>query len=248
VESKFLKSVRRLLTSNVCPDEQALAAYSDRQLIGTERHAIEHHLSNCDACAGQVAFLVKTADVVQYQVPEDLMVSAVRMGKPQPKRKAPSWRLAGASALVLIVAISIAVEYPKHQTSTRPDPVVSAPNTVAESHPEENTPGPPIASPELRGSGVDSSASPFLFPVPNQTVDVKSVVFLWKKFDGAELYEIELLTDDGSYIWGQKVSAASVALPKSVHLVKGQSYFVKLKIHTQHGSVEQPRALRFIAG
>ena len=227
-----------------CPDEQALAAYADRQLIGAERHSIERHISNCNTCAGQVAFLVRTSEEPESQIPDELLASAMRMGRPQPKQSKPNWKLAGAGVFVLIVAIFLSSEYPKHEKFSRPAP--PAPNSVAKNHPNSDPLGTPVQSPELRGTEV--STSPFLLPVPNQTVDATNLVFRWKEFAGADAYEIELLTDDGSYVWGQKLSSASVALPKSVHLAKGETYFVKLSIHHANGSIEQTRAVGFIAG
>ena len=246
MESNVQKSLRRLLIPDSCPNEQALAAYADRQLVGAERHGIEHHISNCDMCAGQVAFLIRTSEDVGSQTPDELLASAMRMGRSLPKQSRLNWRLGTAGAFVLIVAIFLFSKYPRHGGSSKPGPAVPAFNTVANSHQNGNSIGTSVQPPELRGSEV--STSPFLFPVPNETVDAANLVFRWKGFAGAGVYEIELLTDDGNYVWGQKVNSPSVALPKTVHLSKGATYFVKLSIHHANGSVEQAKAVGFIAG
>jgi hypothetical protein len=246
VESKVPRSLIKLLMTDPCPDEQALAAYADRQLIGAERHAIEHHISKCDICAGQIAFLVRTSEELESQIPDELLASAMCIGNALPKQSKPNWTLAVAGAFVVTIAMFLSFLYPRHEKSPKPEPEVSAQSTLAENHQNGNPLGPRVQPPDLRG--VEVTTSPFLFPAPNQTVDGTILVFRWKEFAGADVYEIELLTDDGNFVWGQKVSYSSAALPRSVHLAKGGTYFVKLSIHHANGFVEQTKAVAFIAG
>ncbi len=239
-------SLRRFLAPNGCPDVQALAAYADRQLVGAERHQIERHLSSCDVCADQVAFLVHSAVVAESPVPDAQMATALRMGQPQTKQRIPSWGLAGACALALLVVLSAGLQYARRDKTERDATQVAALETTSHSHPNEASPVDKAPFPELRGS--EAVQSPFVFPAPDQQVDVTNLVFRWKAVVGAETYDIELLADDGAYMWGGTVSTLSIALPKSVRLEQGRTYFIKLSIHLADGSIDHTRAIGFVAG
>jgi hypothetical protein len=238
----FPKSIRSLIVSSSCPDTQEIAAYADGQLVGTEKHIIERHVASCNRCAEQIAFLVRSNASAEQAVPDALMAMAMRIGRPPAPRRVPNWRLAGASALVLIIAVIVTGHYVRPDKPTK----VAELSRSSESHPNPSSPPTQTYHPELRGSEI--SQSPFLFPVASQTVDTTNLVFRWKTFPDADSYEIELLTDNGSFVWGEKVITPSVALPGTVHLVKGQTYFIKLSVHEKHGLTEKPKAIAFIAG
>jgi hypothetical protein len=95
--------------------------------------------------------------------------------------------------------------------------------------------------------GHDSAESLFLFPSPKQRVNATKLIFRWTPVRHASLYELELVTDDGSVVWTDKVKSPSAALPSNIHLVKNRAYFVRLRVHTTQGSVEVTKAIEFIA-
>jgi len=245
VASKLPNSLRELLTGAACPNEQALAAYADHQLIGTERHAVEHHLSTCDPCTAQVAFLVRSNAMDADPVPDVLVAKALRFGRQQSSRTAASWSMVGAGAFVLFIGISLAVQHSNRGRSEKAATEVATLTPPSQHHSDKATSETDTRHPELRGS--EPIQSPFLFPTPNQQVDSANLDFRWKEFAGAESYEIELLSDDGTYLWGKKVSTPTASLPKSIHLIKGRTYFLKLSIHDTHGSIEQTKAIGFVA-
>jgi hypothetical protein len=234
------KSVRAVFSTSDCPAQQELAAYADQQLIGPRRHSIERHLVSCDTCVQQVAYLVRTAQQGE-PVPVDLINKAFALAKQDIHYGYPIWKLAlsGAFAILLLVAVSWRfIEHKGAPTSETPAPTQTA--VVA-----HNVTPAPNSHEVFRGN--DTVESPFLFPSPNQRVDARKLVFRWKPVRRANLYDIEVVTDDGSVIWAERVKASSAALPSDIHLVKEASYFVRLRIHMVYGSVEATKAVGFIA-
>jgi hypothetical protein len=237
------KFVRAVFSTSGCPAQQELAAYADHQWIGPRRHWIERHLVSCDTCVQQVAFLVRTAQQGE-PVPSDLMNKAFALAKQEVRHAYPIWKLALPGAFVLLLLSIVSwrlIEHkgaPTHFATETPAPTQTA--VVA-----HNVTPAPRSQEVFRGN--DSVESPFLFPTPNQRVDASKLVFRWKPVRRANLYDIEVVTDDGSVIWAERVKASSAVLPSDIHLVKEASYFVRLRIHMVYGSVEVTKAVAFIA-
>jgi len=243
----LLKFVRRLFDTPDCPAEQQLAEYADRQLIGDERHAVEGHLAQCDTCAEQVAFLVRAVPAQLEPVPDELLRKAVALGKTRGKGGFATWRPVGVGALALLLLVAVVSWQLIDNRSVRKEnfskgPTPEQPAVVAQNHVPN-----PKASPdhnEVRGSA--GAESRFFSPLPGNVVDPTTLVFRWKPFADVQFYEVELVSDDGTVIWQQRAQSASVPLPTSVHLAKGKNYFVRLRVHSVRGSVEQTRAVGFI--
>jgi anti-sigma factor RsiW len=232
--------------SSDCPDEQRLAEYADRQLIGDERHAVERHLATCDTCAEQVAFLV-SVPAQNEPVPYELLRKALALGKAQGKGAFATWKpvAVGAFALLLLVAVlSWRIIEPQavRKGASSETTILKQSPFVAQNQVSSPTPLPDHDA--VRGSS--SADARFLFPLPGSVVDPATLVFRWKPVTDAQFYEVELVSDDGSVIWQQRVQSASTPLPTSVHLIKGKTYFVRLRVHSVRGSVEQTKAVGFI--
>jgi hypothetical protein len=237
------KSVRAVFSPGDCPSQQEIAAYADHRLIGPQRHAIEHHLVGCNTCVQQVAFLIRTTQQ-EAPVPAELMNKAFAVAKQEVRQVYPVWKLAMSAAFLILLLTVVSWRLIKHKR---------APNNFATETPApaqtavvaHNVTPAPKDQEVFRGN--DSVESPFLFPSPNQRVDASKLVFRWKPVRRANLYDIEVVTDDGSVIWAERVTASSAALPSEIHLVKEASYFVRLRIHMVYGSVEVTKAVAFIA-
>jgi hypothetical protein len=244
----LLKSVRRLFYSSDCPDEQRLAEYADRQLIGDERHAVERHLATCDKCVEQVAFLVSAAPEQRELVPDEVLHKAFALGKTPSTGTFATWRLARASALALLVVAALSWQLIEHRGVSKG----TASETTSSKQPAlvaQNQASTTIAVPdhnEVRGSA--RSESLLLSPLPGTVVDPATLVFRWKPVTYARFYEVELVSDDGSVIWQQRAQSSPISLPPSVHLMRGGTYFVRLRVHDVRGSMEQTRAVWFTAG
>jgi len=233
---------RRFFGRSDCPSQQELAGYADRQLIGLQRHAVERHLSSCDACVQQVAFLVRTAQMDGEPVPPELMRSAVALPKQGITQSYPIWKLAvsGAFAILLLGVVGWKVFQHRPEANRATENALSSQTVaVAGNH---ATPLPH----DTLARGNESSESPFLFPSPKQRVDAANLIFRWSPVHGARLYEIQLVTDDGSPVWTENVKSSQAALPSRIHLAKGATYFVRLRIHTARGSVDVTKAVEFI--
>jgi hypothetical protein len=237
------KSVRAVFSTSDCPAQQELAAYADHLLIGPRRHTMERHLVSCDSCIQQVAFLVGTSQHGE-SVPPELMNKAFALAEPEAQHAYPIWKLALSGAFVLILLSVVGwrlIEHKGGHPNFASETLAPAQIAVVA---HDVSPA-PKSQEMFRGN--DSVDSPFLFPSPNQRVDASKLVFRWKPVRRANLYDIEVVTDDGSVIWAERVKASSAALPRDIHLVKEASYYVRLRIHMVYGSVEVTKAVGFIA-
>lgn len=240
------KSIRKLIYPNKCPDLQDLAAYSDRQLLGAKRHAIESHLATCVACMEQIGFLVRTAAAEDAIIPAALIDTAFKLARRSGEDRRPahsSWTVAWSGAVAALLISLTIWQFMRHERQLNQASGGVSANAeiplVAEKLPA------PVAGQDqtlLRGDTPNESV--FLAPLPKATIDTANLVFRWKPVSQAKLYEIELVTDDGTVIWNQKVPSQSIALPRTVHLLKGATYFVRLRIYTLHGS-EETKPLEF---
>jgi hypothetical protein len=240
------QSIKRLFRVKSCPSEQQLAAYADQQLIGNERNLVERHLTTCDACLRQVGFLVRTAAMPPEQTPDDLVRSAMNFGTKGAPVKRYAWQwLAVASAVVVMVAVTLVEIWPGPRLPATPSSVTTAVNSAAEVR--QTTPLHQDRDDQVRG-GQEPSDSILISPKPDEKIDASNLEFRWKPRGDASLYEIEVVSDSGDVIWQQRSHASSLKLPAHIHLEKGKTYYVWIRIHLARGSVEQSKAVRFTIG
>lgn len=228
-----------------CPTEQQLAEYADQQSIGADRHRIERHLANCDRCLKQVGFLVRNAAGQTQPVPEELFKRAERLGNPPARstRLPLGWATVATGALAAMVAVFVLTN-----RSDKPEARGRFNETAAPSQPGKSAPAQKMTE---HGTvrGADSPAAPLiLYPQEGQTARTAGLTFRWATAGGATFYELQVLSDDGDVIWETRSKSTAAELPGGVHLVKGRAYYVRLRIHTDHGTVEDTKAVSFIAG
>ena len=240
------QSIKRLFRMKICPSEQQLAAYADQQLIGNERNLVERHLTTCDACLRQVGFLVRTASMPTEQTPDDLVRSAMSFGTEGAPVKRYAWQwLAVASAVVVMVAVTLVEIWPGPRLPAAPSSVTTAVNSAAEVR--QTTPLNQDRDDQVRG-GQEPSDSILISPKADEKIDASNLEFRWKPRGDASLYEIEVVSDSGDVIWQQRSNASSLKLPAHIRLEKGKTYYVWIRIHLARGSVEQSKAVRFTIG
>jgi len=240
------QSLRRMFRVRNCPRDQLLAAYADQQLIGNERHLVEEHLTSCDACLGQVAFLVRNESAPPSHTPDDLLHTALNLRGSRGSTAGYSWRwLAAASAVVVVVGVALVVTWQKSQmfasrsNSASQSTELSSTREVPSLHPsDQNHEG------KVRGDN-EASDSTLTSPSPNATIDARSVEFRWNATKDASFYEIELVSEAGDLIWQGRSNALSVKLPAHIHLESGKVYYIWIRTHMAHGVVEQSKAVRF---
>jgi hypothetical protein len=243
------QSIKRLIRAKRCPNEQQLAAYAEQQLVGVERSNVEQHLSSCDACLRQVAFLMRGESTPTGHAPPDLVQAAIKIGTRKAPKILSSWQwLAPATAAVAVIAFTLLGIHRGTETPTTPKP--STPLTAALNPPmakrQANTGGPTEGN-ELRGAQ-EPSDSVLLSPTPDERVNASQLEFQWNPKDGAAFYEVEIVSETGDVVWKQRTVASVLKIPASVHLEKDKSYYVWVRTHMVHGQVEQSKAVRFTIG
>jgi putative zinc finger protein len=239
------QSLRRLFRASNCPRDQLLAAYADQQLIGNERHLVEEHLTSCDACLGQVAFLVRSESAPPSHTPDDILRTALNHRGSRGSTAGYSWRwLATASAVAVIGGVALVVTWQKSQMLASRSNSASRSTEVSSSREIPLHPGDQIRDDKMRGDD-EVSDSTLISPSPNATIDARNVEFRWKARQDASFYEIELVSESGDLIWQGRSNALSMTLPAQIHLESGKGYYVWIRTHMAHGAVEQSRAVRF---
>ena len=88
-----------------CPDEHELSAYAEQQLIGAERERVESHLSKCDSCLQQVAFLIRHAQGAA-SVPPRFLARARQLESAAQRSRPVVWQWAGVAAVLAVAAVS----------------------------------------------------------------------------------------------------------------------------------------------
>jgi hypothetical protein len=154
-------------TGRGCPAEQCLAAFAEQRLGGSERAAVESHLSDCDFCRGQVSFLVKAVEWPEpAAVPHHLLREA--RGLVAEKRRAQTlwgWRWAGAAVaacLILTAGILIALRSGRPGVARTDEPLVARIEPL-------NAP-PVVAQANSSPAGLQTpAATPGAYPRPTPT-------------------------------------------------------------------------------
>jgi hypothetical protein len=246
MKQNLFKSVQRFLRGTSCPTALQIAAYADCQLIGPERHRVERHIADCDTCGEMIAFLVKSEPRPIGALPESLLREANAFGHPARNRLLPNWKIASAGAFALLFAIALISRLIDREQIHRSPIQTPSPSTQIAANTERGPLAAPRSNPQTRGGA--ESQSPFLSPLPGEEVDASNLVFRWIADNLAGTYEVQVLTDEGSVAWEGKARTSSLALPKTVKLSKGGTYFVRLKIHTRNGAIVQTKPVKFIAG
>jgi hypothetical protein len=243
MHTPFFRSIRKWLGARPCPTEQLLAAYADRQLIGEERHTVEHHLADCPRCAEQVAFLARGVPSADSEVPPRFLKQALAFGRPRPSRQIPSWALIGSAATAALLLIFSTMQHSRHrEVAATPVPTI-APLSATQPRTGINDAGSAV---QLRGS--EDRQPSFIYPVAGQKNVTTPIIVRWSPSDQAESYEVELLSDSGTLLWSTRVSSLQAALPRNVHLSVGRTYYLRLSIHQKSGSTQRTKAIRFVAG
>ena len=241
--------IERILTAGRCPTEQQLAEYADQQAIGPERHAIERHLAHCDKCLRQVGFLVREGSRPTEVVPEELVAKAIALGKQRARKTAFPWQWATVAAAAVAAVLLAMLWTPRFNQPTRTfdqQPSTAQPPVIAQ------TTDPPLLKAEtdtriVRGH-VDVPDSKLLSPRPGDTVDAQELTLRWQSVPGVLFYEVQVLSDTGDILWETRCHSISIKMPPNVHLIKGKTYYARLRVHTANGSVEQSKPVDFVAG
>lgn len=235
-----------------CPGESALAAFADGRLADSRR--LEVHLSDCEACREQVAFLLRaTGDDAEVEVPAELLVQAKAMGK---RAGVPvvsaGWRWATAVAvtacLVLLVSRQVKQQEPGVVFAPPSPPGVAsgspgkeAPSAKADSREGEEVPS-------VRGKKPDSPAFRLLHPLEGAKVSGK-VDFRWQPVPGSLFYEVRVTTAAGDPVWqSERFTTTGATAPPSVQFTPHEKHFVWVVAFLPEGKTVQSKAIAFTVG
>jgi hypothetical protein len=249
-----------------------LAAYADCQLDSAARESVEAHLADCDACLGQVYFLVQSADWVDVdEVPARMFARARNLVPAKPSR-ATMWDWRGTAAastaacLVLIVAVILAVKLSKLGTVSAPEaPLVAQQQrepdvaNVPNMPPVPAAPGsaPPVrttapkpepvrqTAPSLRNQERNSALPELIFPRDGTVLRRGELEFRWQSITDAVLYEVRVVTADGDVVFESKTEDTRLKPISDVPLPASAKYFVLVRAHLRQGRTATSSVVSF---
>jgi methionine-rich copper-binding protein CopC len=234
-----------------CPDEARLAAYFERRLPAPQQQEVEAHVSSCEHCLAQVAFLLEAEDVELPEVPRALLERARQPASRGTTFSGMVWKWSPAIAVLAGVVVVASILVWRNQ----PAPGVQ-PGRVAH---REQAPEPAVATPapqvtaelkvgsqtqESRGQTPPSLEPQVLEPKPSATVHAASLELRWVGVPQALFYEVLITNPSGQLIWSSKVEQERVRVPAEARLQPG-SYFVWVRAHLPEGKVIRGQAVTF---
>jgi len=237
----------RATTSCRCPSEQQLAAYADRQLVGSERQVVENHIASCNDCLHQVGFLVRSSDTEGLDPSAELLQKARQVVRAPERRSLPGWRWAIATTALAIAVITSAVIFrPEPQPSPRTQAAptsVPPPATVASL--------PPAASvrraerPVVRGTKSDGAVPRLISPAEGKIFG-NNVLFTWSAVSNTSYYVLKVVTSEGDLVWEGQSKETKVRVPEG-SLSPGR-YFAWVLSYRDDGHVAKSEAVGFRVG
>jgi hypothetical protein len=187
-------------------------------------------------CVGDIVKLQTTEAPV---IPGGLVQKAVGL---VPKSSRRRWTLVPAAAVALLVVAGIIATRGSNQEQlalfyppTLPRPAVTK---VRSAHlgqqpgdVNRRTPAPALL-PDL------------ISPRNNSTVRSPRLEFSWEPVPSCRYYDLHLTTSEGELIWQQTSETATLQLPASVMLSKGE-YFVWVTAHLKDGGMSKSTPVAF---
>jgi hypothetical protein len=256
-----------------CPGGRLLTAYADGRVDSNARESLEAHLADCDACLGQVSFLMHSAAWGNAeQVPPQLLARAKNLVSEKRRRSMqPGWRwaLAAAAACVLITFAIVltlrlyrsepqssderlAAQQEPTQTPAVPSLATAPPknpNVVASSSsPAQSAraglPTPQASTPQVRN--VDPDHAPkLLLPHEGAVVRRVSLEFRWQSTADAVFYEVSIVTAAGDPVLVRQTEGTRLELPPEAKLIPGAKYFVSVRAHLREGKTVRSTVVSF---
>lgn len=233
-----------------CPDEAGLAAYFERRLPTSQQQEVEAHVSSCEHCLSQVAFLLEVQDAKLPEVPRALLERA-RQPASSSTFSGMAWRWSPAVAALAGVVIVASILLWRDQPAPGVQPERSAHQEQA---PESAiaTPAPQVAAEPkvssagqiVRGQAPLSLEPRVLEPKPGTTVNAANLELRWAGVPQALSYEVLITSPSGELIWSSKVEQARVRVPAEARLRPG-AYFVWVRAHLPEGKVIRSQAVSF---
>lgn len=240
-----------------CPGEAHLAAYVEHRLPATDQARIEAHLADCEACLGQVAFLIRPpADAAGAVAPQVLSRARDLVPPARPFWAVPlmRWGAMTAAAACVVLAVGLfRLQAPQAPPVEPPAPAAPAAIVPAPSLPAP-VPATPAAArqpalrpaPAVRNSMGAPMAFHLLFPAENATLSPRDLTLQWSAIAGATYYEAQVMTEEGNVAWSARTGTTSVRLPgDDASLQAGKKYFVWIRAYLSGGGTVKSAAVSF---
>lgn len=225
-----------------CPDESQLAAYVDGRLEAPEREKIKAHLTDCNFCLDQVAFLAR---LEKAELPENVPASVLSRarelaGPPSRVALVPAWGRVAAAAAVACLAVVVTVSIRRaHVTS--PSGATASVETPSGAQPAASSPS--AETGVVRGQ--TQTALTVVFPASDSVVPRKDLQLRWNAVSGALNYDVSLMTADGNLVWEQRADRNSLAVPAGVKLEAGHKYYLMVRADLPEGKTVDSKAVAF---
>jgi len=234
-----------------CPDEAQLAAYFERRLPAPEQQEVEAHVSNCEHCLAQVAFLLEVQDAELPEVPRSLLERARQPASSGKTFSGMVWRWSPAVAVLAGVVVVASILVWRDRPAPGAQPNRSAPREQA-SQRAASIPAPQVTEGSktgstaqvVRGQTPPSLEPKVLKPKLGARVNAENLELRWAGVPQALFYEVLVTNPSGELIWSGKVEQERVRMPAEARLRPG-SYFVWVRAHLPEGKVIRSQAVTF---
>jgi hypothetical protein len=227
--------------AHVCPDEMKLAAYADGKMLGKQKQQFQRHLAGCERCRDTLGLLLRAQRTAPPPVPGDMIAAALQTGQIAGRRP---WMLAlgGAGTIAILALIVSRLIEPAQVRPPEMTRRVTTPTIVAKTSEPILSLGRPPAS-ALRGSGAQRT---IVMISPAEGAHVSGRLRLrWHAANGADGYEIRVMTEEGDVRWETRTTEAEVTVPADIALRAGTKYFVDVLAHLNDGSTVRSAARSF---
>jgi len=207
-----------------CPEDQVIADYYDSGLGGSERDALERHLSDCRFCRARIGIIERLEQArSDRHIREDTLARAKQIASPAPSRRfrtAPVW----VTAAILLLAIIFSV-----------DRFMPGPHGF-------NAPLPP--TPKVRTIDPDAFQPGILYPPEGALIEMDGPLFRWSGTPGSLHYDVRIVSGDGAMIWHEQTERTEWRLPPHLHLAAGEDYYFRVDAYlTEAKRVSSPHVL-----
>lgn len=234
-----------------CPDEARLAAYFERSLPDPQQREVEAHVSNCEHCLAQVAFLLEVQDAELPEVPRALLERARQPASSRTTFSGMVWKWSPAVAALAGVVVVASILVWREQPATEVQPGRSAhreqaPDRAVATPAPQVTAQPKVGSPtqEVRRQTQLSLEPRVLEPKAGATVNAANLELRWVGVPQVLFYEALITNPGGELIWSSKVEQERMRVPTEARLRPGL-YFVWVRAHLPEGKVIRSQAVMF---
>jgi hypothetical protein len=242
------ESERQIFGWGSCPDEMDLAEFAEGHLSEEARRAFERHLSACEACREQVAFLLRTQDEpVATEAPPALIRQAEELAAHRPA-EAPGWRwqwgtAALAAAVLLVVVLT-------HLPSPGPAPDAPLPRPPQAESQRPATPrverAPATEAPQDVRKGASAATAPAMIaPREGLRLPGEDILLRWRGVPGSVFYEVKVTTFEGSVVWSARTEQTELRAPAKAFPATGGKFFAWVQAHLPNGKTLASKVVGF---